>query len=206
MIKKILSGTINGILAGICISLGGSVFLACDNKYVGAGLFCVALLTICYMGFSLYTGKIGLLINNHKKEDIIILFSGLVGNAIATAVFGLMLNPVFSLMSEKAVEMCNNKLEQSLIQTFIRGLMCGILMYIAVYVFAQKKTPIGILFCIPVFILSGFEHSIADMFYFATAKNFSVKAIIFIAVVVLGNSVGAWIIPILQKAKNKLDN
>ena len=36
-----------GVIAGILIGIGGSVYLACDNKYVGAVLFSVALLCIC---------------------------------------------------------------------------------------------------------------------------------------------------------------
>ncbi len=58
MLNKILSG----ISAGILISIGGSVFLACDNKYVGAVMFSVALLCICLKGYSLYTGKIGFIL------------------------------------------------------------------------------------------------------------------------------------------------
>ena len=47
MLKKILSG----VQAGIMISIGGAVFLACDNRYVGAVLFTVALLNICIKGY-----------------------------------------------------------------------------------------------------------------------------------------------------------
>ena len=32
-----------GLCAGVLISIGGTVFLSCDNKYVGAVLFSVAL-------------------------------------------------------------------------------------------------------------------------------------------------------------------
>ena len=71
ILKKLLSGTVNGILGGICIALGGGVFLACDNKYVGAALFCVALLTICWLGFGLYTGKIGTIVEKHDGDNVI---------------------------------------------------------------------------------------------------------------------------------------
>ena len=36
-----IKGTINGMMAGILIAIGGSVFLACDNRVVGAVLFTV---------------------------------------------------------------------------------------------------------------------------------------------------------------------
>ena len=37
---------IDGIKAGIMIAIGGSVFLACENRYIGAILFSVALMSI----------------------------------------------------------------------------------------------------------------------------------------------------------------
>ena len=42
MLNKICSG----ISAGIMVSIGGCVFLACESKVVGAVLFSVALLVI----------------------------------------------------------------------------------------------------------------------------------------------------------------
>ena len=54
-----------GVIAGILIGIGGSVYLACDNKYVGAVLFSVALLCICMRGFALFTGKVGFIVASH---------------------------------------------------------------------------------------------------------------------------------------------
>ena len=61
---KTVSGAVS---AGIMIAIGGSVFLACDNKYVGAVLFSVALLCICYLGYYLFTGKIGYLAKTFQR-------------------------------------------------------------------------------------------------------------------------------------------
>ena len=84
-------------------------------------------------------------------------------------------------------------------QTLFRGFFCGVLMYVAVWVYREKKTVVGILFCIPVFILSGFEHSIADMFYFSLAGTvFQGRSLLFLLLVVLGNSLGGLFIPCLQ--------
>ena len=76
-------------------------------------------------------------------------------------------------------------------------------MYIAVWVYQKKNSIVGILFCIPVFILSGFEHSIADMYYFALARIFTLEAAVYIALVVLGNTAGSLIIPLLMKIKSE---
>ena len=105
-------------------------------------------------------------------------------------------------MGTAAETLCQAKLDnQALWQTFVRGIMCGILMYLAVSIFRDKKTPLGILFCIPVFILSGFEHSIADIFYFATSGIVSLQAFVFLWTVIAGNAVGAVILPLLNYKK-----
>ncbi len=188
-----------GISAGIMIAVGGSVFLACDNKYVGSVLFSVALLCICYLGYYLFTGKIGYLADDHSKRNVCELAVGLAVNLAITFLIGVLIRFAFPLSGEKAQALCTGKLEQSFLITFIRAVFCGILMYLAVRIFKENKTPLGILFCIPVFILSGFEHSIADMFYFGASGLFAPKILGFEAAAVIGNTVGSLILPILAK-------
>ena len=48
----------SGCVAGLCIALGGTVFLSSDSKILGAVLFTVGLFTICTFEFSLFTGKV----------------------------------------------------------------------------------------------------------------------------------------------------
>lgn len=196
MLRKML----DGVQAGIAISLGGSVFLACENRIAGSVLFCVALLTICYKGYSLYTGKIGFIPEKHGKEEISVLLLGLLGNVIGTVLCGWLLNPAVPNLADAAFGICTAKLAQTAFSTFVRGLFCGVLMYIAVSIFRDKKSIAGILFCVPVFILSGFEHSIADMFYFAVSGIVSFKAFTFILMVILGNTVGGMLLPVLSLA------
>ena len=79
---------------------------------------------------------------------------------------------------------------------------CGILMYVAVGIWRESKTQMGVVFAIPVFILSGYEHSIADMFYFSLAGTvFRPQSLLFLLLVVLGNSIGGLFIPFLQLLK-----
>ena len=68
---------------------------------------------------------------------------------------------------------------------------------------AIVATCVGILFCIPVFILAGFEHSIADIFYFAASGIVSLPALGFIWTVILGNTLGGMILPVLGMAGEK---
>ncbi len=202
MLKKI----VNGINAGVLISIGGSVFLACDSKYVGATFFTVALLCICYKGYSLFTGKVGYLPEKHGKEEFSVLFLGLLGNAIATILLGYAVAYAVPNTKEVAQTICEAKLNQAFLQTFIRGCLCGVLMYLAVSIFRDHKTPLAIIFCIPVFILSGFEHSIADIFYFAASGIVSLKAFGFLMTVILGNAIGAILLCAMTLFKEEKKN
>lgn len=186
------------LCAGILITIGGTVFLSCENKTVGAVLFSVALLCICYKSYYLFTGKIGYIVEKHTKQDFLNLDIGLFGNLAATFFLGMLLRTVLPNIGEKAAEMCSAKLAQFPLYTFIRGFFCGILMYLAVSIYKEKNSILGILFCVPVFILCGFEHSIADMFYLGASGIFSVKIILFTALVVAGNTFGAIVLPLLK--------
>lgn len=189
---------IDGIKAGIMIAIGGSVFLACENRYVGAVLFSVALLCICLKGYSLFTGKVGFLPEKHDKEAFRILFCGLFGNIISTVLLGYAVSFANPALGEAARIICEAKLSQDFLQTLIRAFFCGVLMYMAVSTYREKNTLAGIFFCVPVFILSGFEHSVANMFYFGAAGIINAESIIYLAVVVAGNSVGGMAMPLLN--------
>jgi formate/nitrite transporter FocA (FNT family) len=128
-----------------------------------------------------------------------VLLLGLLGNAIATILLGFAIKYAVPNLSDKAELICLAKLaDQNTLQTFIRAIFCGILMYVAVSVYRDNKTTLGILFAIPVFILSGFEHSIADIGYFAISGIVSWEAFGFLWVVIAGNAVGSWILPLLS--------
>lgn len=66
------------------------------------------------------------------------------------------------------------------------------LMYIAVN--TQKKENIApvfkliaIFFCVMVFILCGFEHVVANMYYLAASGQWSLKIILYLLLMTLGN-------------------
>ena len=199
MLKK----TLSGLSAGLLITIGGSVFLACENRYVGAVMFSVALLCICLKGYALFTGKVGFLPEKHGKEELSVLLLGLLGNAVGTILGGWLIRAGLPKLGEAAETLCQAKLLQTPGQTLIRAVFCGILMYLAVSIYRDQKKEIGILFCIPVFILSGFEHSIADIFYFAASGMVSLKAFAFLWIVIAGNSLGGMLLPALQRLGGK---
>ena len=190
---------IDGVLAGCLVSIGGTVLLSCDNRYAGALLFCIALLSICWFGFNLYTGKVGFLALDHGKKALSTATIGLLGNFLGTLLMGFLIFRALPALREAALAACEKRLTQLPLQTLLRGCFCGVLMFVAVWSYREKKTIVGILFCIPVFVLSGFEHSIADMFYFSLAGTvLRPESLLFLLLVILGNSLGGLFIPCLQ--------
>ena len=194
---------LDGILAGLMVSIGGTVLLSCEDRVTGAVLFSIALLLICYFGFNLYTGKVGFLLQGHTKDELSTAFLGLLGNLLGTLIAGAMIATALPALREAALSACEKRLTQLPLQTLLRGFFCGTLMYAAVWIYREKKSVMGIVFCIPVFILAGFEHSIADMFYFSLAGMCSVRSIGFILLVALGNSLGGLCIPAVQALKGR---
>ena len=203
-VLNILKKIVDGILAGMLIALGGAVFLACIDptapyaRYIGAFFFSTALLVICIKGYSLYTGKIGYVLEKHSKDDLGVLFLGLLGNAIGTIVMGYLIALTFPALKETALDLCTGKLAQGYHFALVRAVLCGILVYLAVDIYRTNHTVLGIVFCIPVFILSGYEHSIADIFYFATSGIASIQAFGYLWIIIAGNSIGSLIIPLLK--------
>ena len=195
---------IDGVLAGCLVSIGGTVLLSCDNRYAGALLFCIALLSICWFGSNLYTGKVGFLALDHGKKALSTATIGLLGNFLGTLLMGFLIFRALPALREAALAACEKRLTQLPLQTLLRGCFCGVLMFVAVWSYREKKTIVGILFCIPVFVLSGFEHSIADMFYFSLAGTvFRPESLLFLLLVILGNSLGGMFIPLLQRFRGK---
>ena len=200
---SVIRKTVSGFEAGLMVSIGGVVFLSCDNRYVGAILFSMALLCICMKGYSIFTGKIGFIPEKHGKEEFSVLFLGLAGNFIGTLVCGLAFRYTFPAIGEAARVLCEGKLTQNVPQTLIRGIFCGVLMYMSVSIYRDKKSFLGIFFCIPTFILCGFEHTIADMFYFAASGIVSLEACGFLWIVMAGNVIGGMLMPLLSGIGDK---
>lgn len=191
------------VLAGICISIGGCVFLSLDDKVMGAFFFTAGLFTICSFGFSLFTGKVCYVFENDGKYavNIILIWLGnLVGTWLSAMLFGA---TRISVISEKAAAMCEIKLSDNLLSIFILAIFCNILIFIAVDGYKNIQYEVGkylaLFFGVMVFILCGFEHCVANMFYISMAGMWSVKAFVFILVNTAGNAVGGWIIPLVRK-------
>ena len=205
--KKHLVTLIKGFMAGVLISIGGIIYLSLDNKIIGATFFSIGLLVICIYQMNLYTGKVGYAINN-KPSYLIELLLSLIGNYLGTLFMALcILATRISNISEKAKLLANVKLNDSIPSILILSFCCGMLMYIAVNNYKKIKDPVGkyicIFMCVIVFILSGFEHCVANMFYFNIAKCFTLKMFAYLIIMILGNGLGAIFISAYDKYLNK---
>lgn len=202
VLKKNINILFKGIYAGMMIGIGGTVYLSISNSIIGAIFFSVGLLTICIYKMNLYTGMIGYIIEN-KLNYIVTLLLTLIGNFIGTIITSLLvLNTRIANISVRAKEISAIKINDNYLSIFILSIFCGMLMYIAVNTFKKEKDSIvrylAIFICVIVFILSGFEHCIANMYYISLAKLWSLKAALSMLIMILGNSVGSIFIAIFN--------
>lgn len=215
---KILKGSLQTLLlaalAGFCIGIGGIVFLMQDNKLAGAFLFAVGLLTILVFKFNLFTGMVGYLGEALLEKRWSYLFTLLlvwIGNLIGTGLSALLvgLTRIGDGLAAKCAMLSATKTSDKWYSLLVLGIFCGILMYIAVDTFKKRIGEKDFLCCIAVFmgvmvfILAGFEHSIADMFYFWMGGAFP-KAIPALLWITLGNAIGGNVIPMGLLAATKL--
>lgn len=183
------------------IAIGGTVFLSIENKVIGASLFSIGLFGVLIYNLNLYTGKIGYLITNLNLKYIKELIITLIGNFIGACSVGFILRytRIYDKIYEKSLILANAKLNDNILSIFILSIFCGLLMYYAVNGF-KKQTDFGkylvVYLGVAVFILCGFEHCIANMYYFSVADIWSLKTLGYTGIMVLGNSIGSFIIPL----------
>ncbi len=207
---KVLSDFIKAIMAGFCIGVGGTVYLSLipDHKPLGAFLFAIGLFLIFCYGFNLFTGKVGFVFEEGLRfiPTLIVIW---LGNLAGTFGVGLALARLTRpAVSEKLVSgakaLCQAKLQDDLLSVFVLAIFCGFLMFVAADNYKNGKDPlqkhIATFLPVAVFILAGFEHCVANMYYFAVAGEFSGKMLLYLAVMTGGNACGSFIVPLAKKA------
>ena len=190
---------IRAILAGMCIAIGGTVFIqttvACGTefKWVGAILFSVGLFAVLTYGFNLYTGKVGYILQNDRTYLVEVLVT-IIGNFVGCLIVGYLFQfPMAEVMCQAKIDAF--MADGGVIDAVAKGVFCGVLMYIAVDNYKSKGSMLGTFICVPVFILAGFEHSIADMFYFSSAMMWNTDSFLFTLAILFGNMIGCCLIP-----------
>ncbi|MBO5586226.1 MAG: formate/nitrite transporter family protein [Prevotella sp.] len=176
------------ILAGICISIGCVVNLRVGGV-AGAVLFAFGLTTVVYYGMKLYTGTAGFI---RRKGDWSMLALVLIGNIIGCLLTAWLIGYAQPDCIEPASSILAGRLAKGPWACFLLAIGCGFIMTTAVE-FARKGKMLPLIFGVPVFILCGFAHSIADAFYFLvspTDQLLQTEVLVVYLSEVLGNFVG----------------
>ena len=201
---KRLKAFVLGILAGMSIAIGGTVFLSVENKVLGAALFTVGLFTVCTFGFSLYTGKVCYVFERDRDYalDIPFIWLGNLAGSWLTAFLELQTRSGAAL-AERARALCEVKMADSFLSLFVLAFFCNIMIYIAVDGYNNNPHEPGkylaLFFGVMVFILCGFEHCVANMYYFSVAGAWSGRAFACLLVMTLGNAVGGVCLPLVRR-------
>lgn len=217
--KKTLGTFLYALLAGVCIGLGGTVFLRVKDSFpgalvVGALLFSIGLFTICTRGYNLFTGKACYLFDN-KPDYLLTLLVIWIGNFLGCLLLAL-IERATGLCGPQGIDataaaLVEAKMSASLGGLFLLACICNIFIYIAVNGFANNSHQLGkylaLFLGVSVFILAGTEHSIADMYYWSVSGTlFSQpgQTLLRLVVISLGNVVGGVSFPLVEKLYKKL--
>ena len=191
---RYLKSFVSALLGGTCIGLGGIAFLTLDGKVLGVLFFTVGLFTICTFHLNLFTGKVCYVFQRDRayaRELPLIWLGNLAGTGLVAAVVRL---SRLASLSEKAAAICQVKLSDTLVSLFLLSLLCNIFIYIAVEGFQKNPHELGkylsLFFGVMGFVLCGFEHCVANMFYFSVSGAWSAEALVRLLVMTLGNSAG----------------
>ena len=180
---------IKAILSGFMIAFGCIIYLMCPNKMVGALLFSFGLLTIVCRELYLFTGKIGYI----RQVGIVNILLTILGNFVGTYIIGTTIQLTRLPIAESVSSVVSTKLNDSIPSLFILSIACGVMMYLAVDSYKKSRSWLFVILPVVIFILSGFEHSIASMCYFTLANVWEPRTFLLIGVMILGNAVGSWI-------------
>lgn len=177
------------VLAGVFIALAGVASTFANNivnKLCGSVVFCGGLSMVLVAGSELFTGNSLLIMPLLDKK---ITLSALIKNwitvyignfigSVAVAFFAVS-SGVLSSFSESVINTAVVKTSLSFSEALVRGILCNFLVCIAVWMsFSSDKTAdkiTAIIFPITFFVLSGFEHSIANMYFIPVGLLMSVK-------------------------------
>ena len=205
---KYLKILLFGIFAGLAIGLGSLVYTVVSTYLTSRGgqifasaLFSIGLILVCTLGLQLYTGKVGVVFDDREKlkENAINLPIMLAGNAIGAFALGIICHFVFMnvpAVADRILAISIGKTSSTTV--FLQGIFCGALVYIAVYFFKNLENYamkiIGIITAVTLFVYCGFQHCIANMFYFGMAFNWNIDMFWNLLLVILTNSLGALLI------------
>lgn len=203
-----------GILAGVFIALAGvaatvapaTISSASVAKLVGAAVFPGGLAMVLIAGSELFTGNCLIVIPVLEKQAtlsgmlknwVVVFIGNFVGSILIAAlvVYGHTFSMFGAEVGGAAINVAAAKVSLTFSDAFIRGILCNFLVCIAVWMaFAAKDVVgkiVGLFFPIMFFVLCGYEHSVANM-YFISAGLFASGNSTYLAAATADPSVLTW--------------
>ncbi|MEG2000509.1 MAG: formate/nitrite transporter family protein [Evtepia sp.] len=229
MKRRIPALILSSILAGVCIALGGTIFLRVRDLFPGASIvgalfFTIGLFTVCTRKYALFTGKACYLFDGKAHPNQSVASYGLdliliwIGNFIGTALVAFLEQNTSLCVGEKGLDvvataLVDTKMAAPLISLFILGFFCNIFIFIAVNGFMTNPHEVGkylaLFLGVAVFILCGTEHSVADMYYWLVSGTFysdPLASCLRLLVISAGNILGGILIPVLETVREKWES
>lgn len=189
---SILQMLVLGVFAGGYIAFGaqGAITIGQTlgkfdvglSKFVFAAAFPVGLMLVVICGAELFTGNnlmfLGVLTGEYGigkmfRNWVFVYIGNFIGSiavALMVANSGLMTDAA----AEKAIAIATAKVGIPVGSAILRGILCNILVVLAVWLATGAKDVIGKIFAcwfpIMLFVLSGYEHSVANMFFIPVGK------------------------------------
>ncbi len=189
--ESILRLTILGFFAGVYIGFGAQLAIMVTHdlaafvgvgmsKLIGGAVFSVGLMLVVIAGAELFTGNNLIFLSVLDRQVTvrkllrnwtIVFIANLAGSLLLVLLMywsGLW-KANGDLVGAKALSIANAKVNLTFLQAFARGILCNWLVCLAVWMAVSARAVVGkvfaIFFPITAFVASGFEHSIANMFF-----------------------------------------
>lgn len=200
------------IMAGIYISIGAISYLAIPNKIVGACFFTGGIfLVINYHNMlttkviPTYFAKLG-----YRVKDIIF---AILGNSIGAMLVAFLISfsRLATTMEEYLVKIVDTKLSDNYLSLLIMAIFCGILVaYASLTSRKYKNGSFAQIFYtaifIMIFVLCGFDHVVANVFYFtlySLLSGVSIQMLPNLLVVLIGNFIGGAFVGLIERENLK---
>ena len=179
----------SAIMAGICIGIAGFGYLAVGG-IVGAVTFAFGLLAVVHYRVKLYTGTAGFF----AKGELLQLCTILAMNIVGCLLVALMARMSPMPLQEAAQHILEGRLNAGIVQSGVLAIGCGFIMTTAVK-WGREGKFLPLLFGVPLFIICGFPHCVADAFYYLCVPVEYLTAnagqvLLLYASIVLGNFIG----------------
>ena len=174
-----------GILAGLYIGIGSHLFLvamqAGMGRIVSGAVFGVGLVLVVVAGAELFTGNIIMVVaaltgrlpfGKMLQNWAVVYIGNLAGALLLVALVGtsglLFRHGTPTEIGAFAAKVAEAKLELSFGEAFCRGILCNMLVVLALIMSSISKDIISKIACcilpIMAFVASGFEHCVANMY------------------------------------------